>query len=1319
MKRKFFNIIFLSIMAFSPILGLFLMTDNEGLLNFPFPDKYINPNNDLTEDTVKYITNSSINGTRDPLSVNQTCTMNKTELDWTVQNDMGDGPAPAPQVPAGNITRDYNITAIDDYNRTSYEITIQNITMEPTWKDVEENTSSVTTGSNYVTLDDSGGFTPSCAAMEFNITKNTRLINISYWGRTFDSGADNWYVEIWNRSLQWQGDPATMLVRLTSSSSTTPKWQINTFNLNLTPASYFLVLNGSELDDINGDFIRWSYSTDSVDDGDAYVYIASLGGWNAYADDLSMKIQTVEIDSNNDTLKNVDAGAINLNLTVDGTDYQATGTKYTKTFSGLNEAGNKLVTLTANHSFSCNLTWTSGNFNSTETTTVIYNATAPSTVVDWNFNFSVNYPVPNYGETITNYNVTIYKPDLSWDMFRALNASDINVTKGIVEGPQTIFLSNNTDPILTDGLWKFSCFNPIQSILFDWNRTVIAVDYPANAYVHGETIQINVSAAGFIDGYVNLSIFNKTGHDVTADWTATEDLPFNNFALFNVTVPASAPTDNYTITAVWSNDIYVGLNGSNFIVVNDTELLVINENEVNGEQIVGNEINLTVYFNDTHSNAPITGANVTFQLYNETDHSIVTQAFLDESATAGYYNYTISTSDYVNGSYQLLINASKDWYNNQSITRNFTLVYDTQIANITPGVTNIIGFFPDNLTISVNYSTHNPGEIENAIVNFTTNQTTVEGVLNGSLIWDPSSKTYNVTLNSTDFDVNYVYEINVSAWKEGYLAQLVTFYWNLTIGQTELIVYLNNTGFEYEQFIELSAYYNDTIHNSGIAGASVNVTCSWNNTMLTMNPSTPDGNYTIIFDTSLIGVEQGPLGFLVNAVKPKYEYQENNTYNSVPLNKQSTTKVNLNGSALNNAIYDVYWGETFFVNVSYHRSDDSLITGTATAIGNWTIPGTQYRSLTNGFYIFEVPLNGSNLNPPITHAGLWGLNFTVNSTNYATAFEDFTVNITTLTHLNASDSAGKSYNNTLTYEGEFANITIYYNDTIFDQQLATYTIMSNWSVISNYLTDFTGSGYCNISLNTTGIAPGDYSVTINASALNYQFQEIIVNITIKEKYNVTIINFDDTIEGSYVPGDSVDIIIRILNGSNPIVGFVVNITINASTPINLQFSTNASGYITYQYSVRSEDVGSALNITIIFPEAFEYNSNSTSYIITIEQAKREQLFPPLLGGKGLDPIILFIVIGAVAVGIIAVVAVVGAKKRKEKIELEKKKTISSVTDVANIRHILVIHKGTGIDIFNYAVEKGLDPTLISGFIQAVKGFGKELSRKATGEECKE
>jgi len=40
----------------------------------------------------------------------------------------------------------------------------------------------------------------------------------------------------------------------------------------------------------------------------------------------------------------------------------------------------------------------------------------------------------------------------------------------------------------------------------------------------------------------------------------------------------------------------------------------------------------------------------------------------------------------------------------------------------------------------------------------------------------------------------------------------------------------------------------------------------------------------------------------------------------------------------------------------------------------------------------------------------------------------------------------------------------------------------------------------------------------------------------------------------------------------------------------------------------------------------------------------------------------------------------------------------------------VIHKGTGTDIFDYRIQERLDPTLLAGFIQAVKDFGKQIDQ---------
>ena len=81
------------------------------------------------------------------------------------------------------------------------------------------------------------------------------------------------------------------------------------------------------------------------------------------------------------------------------------------------------------------------------------------------------------------------------------------------------------------------------------------------------------------------------------------------------------------------------------------------------------------------------------------------------------------------------------------------------------------------------------------------------------------------------------------------------------------------------------------------------------------------------------------------------------------------------------------------------------------------------------------------------------------------------------------------------------------------------------------------------------------------------------------------------------------------------------------------------------------------------------------------------------------------------IGVLAVVGVLGVRqRRKSKIarEIKRKEILTSFQDVTSILHLVVIHKYTGADIFDYKVQERLDPTLLAGFIQAVKEFGKEL-----------
>ncbi|MFX0175809.1 MAG: hypothetical protein ACFE85_06240 [Candidatus Hodarchaeota archaeon] len=87
-------------------------------------------------------------------------------------------------------------------------------------------------------------------------------------------------------------------------------------------------------------------------------------------------------------------------------------------------------------------------------------------------------------------------------------------------------------------------------------------------------------------------------------------------------------------------------------------------------------------------------------------------------------------------------------------------------------------------------------------------------------------------------------------------------------------------------------------------------------------------------------------------------------------------------------------------------------------------------------------------------------------------------------------------------------------------------------------------------------------------------------------------------------------------------------------------------------------------------------------------------------------IIGLIIAGGVTIGFSGYVTIKKVdSKRREKLNL----ILEQCNDIMNIKYIIVLDAKTGIDLFAQSFEKKeLDPTLISGFLQAIHNFGVEV-----------
>ncbi|MHA1457975.1 MAG: hypothetical protein ACTSR5_18715 [Promethearchaeota archaeon] len=109
---------------------------------------------------------------------------------------------------------------------------------------------------------------------------------------------------------------------------------------------------------------------------------------------------------------------------------------------------------------------------------------------------------------------------------------------------------------------------------------------------------------------------------------------------------------------------------------------------------------------------------------------------------------------------------------------------------------------------------------------------------------------------------------------------------------------------------------------------------------------------------------------------------------------------------------------------------------------------------------------------------------------------------------------------------------------------------------------------------------------------------------------------------------------------------------------------------------------------------------------------KSQLFEFVLPSPTTPDNTLLIMIGLI-IGItsaVAIFAYVAYKKIFSKREYSLELILNKCVDVSNINLIIIMDKNSGIDLFSRSFSgKKIDPTLVSGFLQAIRNFGAEIS----------
>ncbi|MHA1752246.1 MAG: hypothetical protein ACTSYZ_07750 [Candidatus Helarchaeota archaeon] len=465
------------------------------------------------------------------------------------------------------------------------------------------------------------------------------------------------------------------------------------------------------------------------------------------------------------------------------------------------------------------------------------------------------------------------------------------------------------------------------------------------------TIYVNSSLPTGMPIYYNETIIITARYNDTIRGTGIE-LASVNITYTIMETMTSAGNGNYTYTfkgtTISTFNFYINATRYGYKIAENTLniqvieyptnlVLYINSTITNETMIYYNEnLTIEVLYNNTYLGTGIPNANVTLNTTTELTGN-----------SSGFYSYRFNGT--ILGDFYYVINASKYGYIGQTITF---------LIHVIRNPTNLVLYM--NSTVQVNRTIYYN---ETLILEILFNNTyTREGISNANVKLNDTialngngTGFYQYIFNGTNLG-DFHYRINAS--KYGYINASLEFDIHVIERKTNITIYVNgsitnNWSIYYNETILITAYYNDTLRNEGIDGASVNITL---NPTWVMN-EVGNGNYTFIFN----GTNTGTFNFTINATKYGFKYYET-TLSIKVLEIPTQLITNLNTSQR------IYFDE--FINISgtfvdtYHHIGIDKESVNITILWNNTIEKMHY--ITNGsyYYLFNASIWGRYVSLP-------------------------------------------------------------------------------------------------------------------------------------------------------------------------------------------------------------------------------------------------------------------------------------------------------------------------------------------------------------------
>jgi len=718
-----------------------------------------------------------------------------------------------------------------------------------------------------------------------------------------------------------------------------------------------------------------------------------------------------------------------------------------------------------------------------------------NSIVNWDCFGYVSVPV-GYKETEirlqfpTDVNITRVSEPVN------PSANNLSLCDNSIQGLLTIPVNDFSDP--PDGFWKFEAVSPNyceQLNIFN-NETGSWIE--DNEFLSGDYINItgkitnNTIISGYIQqtkAYLNIRFPNDT------IWTSKtqEKSPLADGTIFfdPFLIPSSPPAyevGEYDAIITWNNSYSgYGLNETGVIYKKFTVIhnstLIPDQNQYFYEEIFENTtINLRVSFSDQINNDAIENAHVYVYKF-----SGGMQNFSEISP--GFYFLEFNVSGAIAGNNTLTIYANSSLYLNDNVDIIIGVIKETAL---TSDETILSVQWSQNFTVQLNYTETSNG---NGITTTPTNN------------WIGETYTimtalgiYNITCNTSLYQVNQLHSLIVSVDEYGYEAQSILIKIDLRERDSNLDeIYLNQTlstliVFPYGEFLNITAVYRDSATSSFIDGANVELR-DGETVLGTFNKHPTLNQYNLTINTTDLGEETNL--FTIYAKQDNYSAALESIITLIERETVLTLKINETDIS-QNGIYELQVNETVNLFITYKDQFTNAYIDNATVeltgsglLANLTEDDIleQYNitlsadNLTKGFNFLTIIAQKENTKPQ-------SISFSIELIERKTVIKLF-INQTDIT-------TSKTY---VLQIGDTIDIIIDYTDDTTKEFLENAAVELTGLSIVTYLTEY--SNFYKITISSVNLTQSINFLKIIAEKRNYQPQPIEFRIDIIERQTYT------------------------------------------------------------------------------------------------------------------------------------------------------------------------------------------------------------------------